>query len=79
MTELGFPEAGDRIECVLPAMDMKATKAKTRFVGTVARTEPAEDGWGAGVLVDYEKLKWKGVTGVAIFHEWPNRWLKIVP
>lgn len=78
MTDLGFPEAGDTIECALPAMDAKATPKKTRFIGTVARTEPAEDGWAPGIVVDYPSITWKKRKGVCIFHEWPNRWLRVV-
>jgi hypothetical protein len=77
MTDTGFPEAGDRVECVIPRMDEHSSPKKFRFEGIVARTEPPEDGWGAGIVVDYPKLKHKGVMGVLCFHEWPNRFIRV--
>lgn len=77
MTDSGFPEAGDLVECILPRMDEHSPAARSRFKGIVARTEPAEDGWDAGIVVDYPKMKWKKRTGICIFHEWPNRFLKV--
>ena len=77
MTDTGFPEAGDIVECVLPRVDEHTPIKKTRFSGIVARTEPPEDGWDAGILVDYPKMKHKGRTGVLIFHLWPNPFVSV--
>jgi hypothetical protein len=79
MTSTGFPEAGDVVECILPRMDEHTSPKKFRYVGTVARTEPPEDGWDAGIIVDYPTLTWKKRKGICIFHEWPNRFLRVVP
>jgi hypothetical protein len=76
MTETGFPERGDVIECRLPKID-EHTKRLT-FIGTVARTEPPEDGWEAGIVVDYPKLRYKKQTGVCVFHEWPNKYVHVI-
>lgn len=73
MTETGFPEAGDYVEIRLPRIDNHTKKLV--HAGRVARTEPPEDGWDAGIVVDYPKMKHKGKVGVCIFHEWPNRFL----
>lgn len=54
-------------------MDARPVKV---FKGTVVRVDPAEDGWDAGIVVNYPKLRYRGVVGVNIFHEWPSKWAR---
>jgi hypothetical protein len=76
MTETGFPEMGDHVEIRLPYVDEKTKKLT--HPGIVARVEPAEDGWDAGIVVDYPKMRHKGKVGWCVFHEWPNRFVHSV-
>ena len=55
---------------------MDARKPRT-FKGTVIRVDPPQDDWGAGIVVHYPKVKFRGQP-CAIFHEWPSPWAREV-
>lgn len=53
---------------------MDGRKPKT-FTGTVLRIDEAADGWDAGIVVHYPKVKYRGEP-CAIFHVWPSLWAR---
>lgn len=64
---------GTQVICTLRPMDARPVKT---YKGTVTRVDPAEDGWEAGLVVHYPKLKSKSTIGVDIFHVWPSPWVR---
>jgi hypothetical protein len=65
---------GTKIRWCPKSMDARKIKP---LIGIVVRVDPAEDGWNAGVTVDYPKVKYMG-EHCLIFHEWPSLWAKEV-
>jgi hypothetical protein len=63
---------GTNVICTIRPMDARPVKV---FKGTVIRVDPPEDGWGEGIVVEYPKVKFRGLP-CAIFHEWPSLWVK---
>jgi hypothetical protein len=63
---------GTNVICTLQVRQDRKPKV---FKGTVLRVDEAKDGWDAGVVVEYPKMKYLGVP-CAIFHLWPSLWVK---
>lgn len=61
-------------EIIWQARSMDARKIKP-LKGTVLRVDPPEDGWGAGIVVHYPKVKFRGQPCL-VFHEWPSLWAR---
>ena len=59
---------------VICTLQVRQDRKPLVFKGSVIRVDPPEDGWEAGVVVLYPKLKYHGQP-CPIFHEWPSQYV----
>jgi hypothetical protein len=60
---------------VICTLQIKQGRKPKVFKGQVIRVDPPQDGWDAGIMVEYPKMKYPGIP-CAIFHLWPSLWVK---